>query len=206
MLSALLQTAFSENRTLPNFLIRLENYGLLDAAIPFILIFAVVFTVSKRVKILGENKSVHMLLALCLALLVIIPHITGKYPPGQDVVSIINNALPNVSLVIVIIVAGLILAGLFLGDNQSALKGGIFPLLAVGIIVYIFGMSAGWWNSFTGLNFLSNPDVQAVTIIVLVFALVIFMITSDNPMDSATRGATGFMNFFRGLGGGGGGG
>ncbi len=185
MLPVLLQT-FGGVRNAPDFLIQLEQFGLLDAIIPFLLIFAIIFTVSSRTKILGENKSVHMLVAMAIALLVVLPHIMGSYPEGQDVVKIINEAVPNVSLVIVILIAGLILAGLFVKqEGDMPFKGGFFSFLALGAIVYIFGLSAGWWNGIGVLSFLSNPDIQAVAIIVLVFGLVIFMITADKPMDTA---------------------
>ena len=183
VLPVVLQT-FTGVRNVPDFLVQLEQFGLLDAVLPFILIFAIVFTVSKRSKILGENKSVHMLLALSIALLVVIPHITGTYPPGQDVVNIINTALPNVSLVIVIIIAALILVGIFRPEGQGIPAGGFFALLSVGAIIYIFGLAAGWWESLGMLSFLSNPDIQAVIIIVLVFALVIFLITAESPGDA----------------------
>ena len=85
MLPVVLQT-FTGVRNVPDFLVQLEQFGLLDAVLPFILIFAIVFTVSKRSKILGDNKSVHMLLALSIALLVVIPHICLLYtsPSPRD--------------------------------------------------------------------------------------------------------------------------
>ncbi len=188
MLPVVLQT-FSDVRTVPQFLVQLEQFGLLDAVLPFILIFAVIFTVTNRTKVLGEKKNVHMLVALVISLLVVLPHVMGTYPPGQDVVNIINSALPNVSLVIVIIVAALILVGIFRPEREGVPFGGFFALLSVGAIVYIFGLSAGWWQSGGGpLSFLSNPDIQALAVIILVFALVIFLITSDNPLESAGRG------------------
>ena len=173
--------AFSGVRTVPDFLVQLEQFGLLDAVLPFILIFAVVFTVIRTTKVLGDKKGIHTLVAMIMALLVVIPHVLGTYPPGQDVVNIINTALPNVSLVIVIIVAALILVGIFRPNKEGIPMGGFFAFLSVGAIIYIFGLSGGWWETFGGLSFLSNPDIQMLLVIVLVFALVIFLITSDNP-------------------------
>ena len=186
MLPVVLQT-FSNVRTAPQFLVQLEQFGLLDAVLPFILIFAVIFTVSKRANILGQNKSVHMLVALVIALLVVLPHITGTYPPGQDVVNIINSALPNVSLLIVVIVAALILVGMFMKEGQGIQGGGFLAVLSVGAIIYIFGLSAGWWQTTGVFSFLSNPDIQSLVVIVLVFALVIFLITADSPGDAVGK-------------------
>ncbi|MBI2176366.1 hypothetical protein HYU40_03390 [Candidatus Woesearchaeota archaeon] len=182
MLPVVLQ-AFSGVRNVPDFLVQLEQFGLLDAILPFILIFAVIFTVTNRTNVLGEKKNVHMLVALVISLLVVIPHVMGTYPPGQDVVNIINSALPNVSLVIVIIVAALILMGIFLPTGSGVPMSGLLAFLSVGVIIYIFGISASWWQSAGPLGFLSNPDIQALVVIVLVFAVVIFLITAESPMD-----------------------
>ena len=183
MLPVVLQT-FSNIRTAPEFLVQLEQFGLLDAILPFILIFAIIFTVLRKTNVLGDKKNIHMLVALVLALLVVMPHVLGTYPAGQDVVSIINTALPNVSLVIVIIVAALILVGIFVPNFSPG--GGIGGILAIGslvAIVYIFGLAGGWWTSGS-LGFLSNPDIQVLIVIVLVFALVIFLITSESPFEN----------------------
>ena len=183
MLPVVLQT-FSNIRTAPEFLVQLEQFGLLDAILPFILIFAIIFTVLRKTNVLGDKKNIHMLVALVLALLVVMPHVLGTYPAGQDVVSIINTALPNVSLVIVIIVAALILVGIFVPNFSPG--GGIGGILALGslvAIVYIFGLAGGWWTSGS-LGFLSNPDIQVLIVIVLVFALVIFLITSESPFEN----------------------
>lgn len=185
MLPVLLQ-GLSGVRTVPDFLINLEQYGLLDAMLPFILIFAVVFTAMKTTKALGANKGVHTLIALVLALLVVVPHVLGTYPPGADVVNIINSALPNVSLLIVIIVTALIMFGIFM-PGKDIPGGGFFGFVAAGIIIYIFGLSAGWWETVGMLSFLANPDIQAVLLIILVFGLVIMFITSDSPVDNLRK-------------------
>ncbi len=181
MLPVLLQS-FSGVRTVPDFLVQLEQFGLLDAILPFILIFAVLFVTLQRVKIFGtDKKNVNMLVALVISLTVVVPHVLGTYPRGQDVITIINSALPNVSLVIVLMVAALVLVGVFVPNFAAGGGfGGLLAFASVGIVIYIFGLSAGWWESGR-FGFFSNPDIQAVLVIVLVFAVVIFMITSDSP-------------------------
>lgn len=187
-------------RTVPDFLAQLEQFGLLDAVLPFILIFAVLFVTLQRVSIFGQGKkNINMLVSLVISLTVIVPHVLGTYPPGQDVITIINSALPNVSLVIVLMVAALILVGVFIPNFAAGGGfGGILAVISIGIVVYIFGLSAGWWKSAGTLGFLSNPDVQAVLVIVLVFAVVIFMITAESPGEKVG-------NFIKMLTGGGGG-
>lgn len=183
MLPVLLQT-FSNVRTAPEFLVQMEQFGLLDAVLPFILIFAVIFTVLRKSGALGDKKNIHMLVALVISLLVVMPHVLGTYPPGQDVVNIINTALPNVSLVIVIIVAALILVGIFIPNfTMGGGIGGFMAIASLVVVIYIFGVSGGWWGS-SSLGFLSNPDLQVLIVIVLVFAMVIYMITSESPFEN----------------------
>ena len=183
MLPVLLQT-FSNVRTAPEFLVQMEQFGLLDAVLPFIQIFAVIFTVLRKSGALGDKKNIHMLVALVISLLVVMPHVLGTYPPGQDVVNIINTALPNVSLVIVIIVAALILVGIFIPNfTMGGGIGGFLAIASLVVVIYIFGVSGGWWGS-SSLGFLSNPDLQVLIVIVLVFAMVIYMITSESPFEN----------------------
>ena len=189
MLPVVLQT-FSNVRNAPELLVRLEQFGLLDAVLPFILIFAIIFTVLSTTKVLGEKKNIPTLVAIVMALLVVIPHVLGTYPAGQDVVNIINTALPNVSLLIVIIIAALVLIGIFRPGKEGIPGGGLFAFLSAGAIIYIFGLAAGWWQTIGMLSFLSNPDIQMVVVILLVFAFVILLITSDSPVsmvDSVKR-------------------
>lgn len=166
----------------PDFIVSLEQMGLLDALLPFILIFTIVFAVLQKTKIIGEGKKqFNTVIALILALMVVIPHVTGRYPPGKDVVLIINQALPQVSLLVVVILAALLLIGVFApGVMFSGSVGGIMGLLALGAVAYIFGNAAGFWQSAGSFRFLNDPDTQAVLIVVLVFGLIIWFITRDS--------------------------
>ncbi len=167
----------------PDFFIRIEEMGLLDSLLPFILIFTILFAILQKTKIIGEGKrQFNTLVALVLSLMTVIPHVTGRYPPGQDVVVIINQALPQVSLVVVAILAALLLIGVFAPGVMfgGTSFGAFLALLMMGAVVYIFGNAAGFWKNAGFLSFLNDPDTQAVIVIVLVFALIIWFITRDN--------------------------
>ncbi len=83
-------------------LVYLEQMGLLDAIIPFILIFSIFYAVLEQVKIL-ENNKVNGVVAVSVALLTVVPHVLGMYPPHADVVTIINRALPEIALILIAI-------------------------------------------------------------------------------------------------------
>ena len=85
----------------------LDYYRVADVLLPFLLVFLIVFATLQKVKILGESKkNFNVMLALIMGLAVIFPHVLGT---GPDVVPIINNSLPSISLVIV----GIIMSAIF---------------------------------------------------------------------------------------------
>ena len=182
---------------------RLEYMGLTDVLLPFLLIFAIVFAVLDRAKIFGaERKNINIVIAVVVALLVVIPHVTGDYPPGADVIEIMNNAIPNVSIVIIAVVMLLILIGVFGVNVNIAGKslGGLVAMVAVFIILFIFGRSAGWFGMQlpNWLSWLNDPDTQALLIVLLMFGVIIYFVTGDEG-----KGTTGesFLGMFKELGG-----
>src|SRR3990172_7462533 len=91
---------------------RLQELGVFDVLLPFILIFTIVFAILQKVKIFGTDEKVrsyNAVIALVMGLAVVVPHVLDAYPPGGDIVVIMNQALPNVSIVVVAIVMALIL-------------------------------------------------------------------------------------------------
>lgn len=160
-----------------------EEFSLLDVVLPFMLIFVVVFAVLQKTKIIGEGRrQFNTIVALILGLMVVIPHVTGTYPPGRDVVEIINTALPQVSLLVVVVLAALLLIGVFAPGVMfgGTSLGVIFGIISLGAVIYIFGNAAGVWKNTGILSFLNDPDTQAVIVIIAVFGLVIWFITKDD--------------------------
>lgn len=171
-------------------IIQLQQMGVLDVVVPFILIFTIVFAVLQKTKILGSEdpegkkprKNFNSIIALVMALAVIIPHVTNTYPDNADVVNIINTSLPNVSAVLVAIVMLLLIIGVF-GNKVdiagSSLSGWavIFAIVATGII---FGNAANWFNLPDWLLFLQDSGTQELIIVILVFALIIYFVTKED--------------------------
>ncbi len=172
-------------------LLQLNDMGILDVIVPFILVFTIVFAVLQKTKILGVNddgktprKNFNAVIALVMALGVIIPHVTGTYPYGADVVTIINNALPNVSAVLIAIVMMLLIVGVFGGEVSFAgtSVAGWAVVFAIAATVVIFGSAASWWNLPQWLDFLRDSDTQSLIVVVLVFAIIMFFVVgSDKP-------------------------
>ncbi len=162
----------------------LNKIGLSDVILPFLLVFTVIYAILIKTKILGEykkNRNFAIAVAFVVALLVII---------DGHVVSIINKAIPNVGVVVIAILMFLILIGLMGGDVKwmgNSVSGWI-ALVSFVVIIYIFGAAAGWWGDTSSpwMRWMNDPTTVATVIVLLVFGILIWFITSD-PDNSKTE-------------------
>jgi len=116
-------------------LLDVEQWGLSDVLLPFLLIFTILFAVLSKSKILGDKKAVHVAVSLTVALIVVIPHVLGIYPADRDAVVIINTIIPSITLVIVGILTMLLLIGLF-GGGPSKHHGATFSYIVIFAILF----------------------------------------------------------------------
>ncbi len=193
-----------------DFILRLDELGITDVLLPFLLIFTIFFAILQKTRILGEGKkNMNMILALVIALTVIIPHVTGGYPSDNwDPVVIMQKALPTVSVVVVAIIMLMILIGLFGGEYKMfgvALSGWI-AFISIGIIILIFGASAGWWEGWDWFVNIFGADSATILIILVVFGLVVAFITSEPGHEKEAGHLGRFKEDMRNIFGGGGGG
>jgi len=170
------------NYQLENFIRTLDNWGLTDVLLPFLLIFTLFFAILQKTKILGDNKkNFNVVISLVMALTVVIPHTTGNYPLNYDPVDIINGFLPGVSLLVVAVIMLFILIGLWGGEAKwvGGSPSGMIAILAAVAIVWIFGASAGWWNGWNWFTNFFGEDSVALIVIILVFGIIIWFITKS---------------------------
>lgn len=164
----------------------LYEYGI----IVFLLVFTIIFAVLQKTNILGTGKkNLNIIIALVMGLMVIVPHISGTYPYGADVVDIINSALPQVSLLAIAGIMLLMLIGLFGGESRwmgGALSGWI-AILSFIFIVIIFTSAAGFWENFYIEDYIGS-DTLTMVLIVLVFGVIVWYITREpTPAEGAGR-------------------
>ncbi|MFC1728379.1 hypothetical protein ACFLZ7_02860 [Nanoarchaeota archaeon] len=172
-----------------NALQMLDYWGLSDVLLPFILVFTVAFSVLQKAKIFGEEKRYNTIVALVLSLGVVIPHSLGYYTAGVDVVDIINNALPGVSLALVIVVMFMLLLGVMGATPKwgGGTFGGIVTLIAFVLVVAIFGSAAGWWETSGIMYWLDDSDIQATIVIIVVFWILMYFITSSEEEEGLLK-------------------
>ena len=115
-----------------------ESAGFFSYILPFLLIFALVFGILTRVKIF-DNKAINGIIALVVGLLALQFHFVPIF---------FSEIFPRLGIGLAVILALLILAGLFFDPENKMVN---YGLLGVGVIVFLvvlvqtFGW-LGWWN------------------------------------------------------------
>lgn len=163
----------------------LKEFGLFDVVLPFLLVFAIVFALLEKTRVLGTEKTkdagefpkknLNATVAFVIALLVV---------STNRIVTALSTALPNVVLLFVIIVAFLTLVGVFYkeGDfdfaktHENWTK--FFVILAFIVILVIFADSIkldsgqSWLD--VGLAWVVENISGPVVTTIIFMALVVF--------------------------------
>ncbi|MBW2990816.1 hypothetical protein KY348_03860 [Candidatus Woesearchaeota archaeon] len=183
-----------------NFIYILTSWGVAEFLLPFLLVFVIVYATLHKTKILGEEKkNLNVVLALIMGLAVVIPHFTGWYSTWDPVV-VINQALPQVSIILVAIIMLLLIIGVFGNEIEIAntpLSGWIV-IVAIITVVAIFGSAVGWFRMPIWLGFLQDPELQALIVMVLVFGIIIWFITKEPKEKKETKEAGKFLKDYFG--------
>lgn len=175
----------------------LQSGGVLDVLIPFLLVFTAAFAVLQKTRVLGKQpdaKRYNIIVALAMGVATVVPHtLWGTGDPTNpylrtgmiDVVNVINNSLPNISVVVVAIIMVMLLLGVFGADLNlaGASVSGWVMFIAAGTVIYVFGTNAGFFGNGQfprWLWFLQDPNTQSLLIMILVFGIIIWFITRDD--------------------------
>ena len=140
-------------RTFGDLLNQLEQMDFFRLVLPFLLIFALVYAVLSNIKIFSDNKGASVIIALAVGLLAL---------QFEIVPAFFQAIFPNLGIALSIMLAALILAGAFIGDEKSAFKWIFFGLGGiVFLIVTLTSLSSfqfagsfewsGWWANYGGI-------------------------------------------------------
>ncbi len=170
----------------------LKDFGIIDVIIPFALIFTIMFAVLQKVKVFSDKKF-NAVIAVCISLITVIPHVLHLYPNDYDVITILNSALPEVSLVAIAIVLFLILTGLMVGKQHGRFRvvRTVAPWVALGLILFIFSRAIFSYRVPEWLRFLDNPALGTTLVMILVSAVVIALVVGGKGTGTGTGSTTG---------------
>ncbi len=166
----------------------LNQWGLTDVLLPFLLIFTVLFAVLQKTRILGKgSKKYNVVVSFVMAFMFVMPHVLGEKVLGYDPVALLNSVLPTASVVVVAFVLLLLFIGVFAAGEFHGAKGliGWFAGISFLVLFYIFGAAAGWWYGWSWLSgLLGGSDTIAVIVMLVVFGIIIAYITGEEKESS----------------------
>jgi len=184
----------------------MDTYGLTDVFLPFVLLFTVMFAILQKIAIFKDekddnkpNRKVNAVLSLVISLIVVIPHVTGGYPAGYDVITIINSILPGSMLILIAVVMFIMLAGLAVGGFKpgSAYSSwvALFAVIALAYVVW----NALWPDTVPSwLRWAQDPGLQSLLIILLICGLVIWFIAGEKKPAGAKTFSDKVKELFQG--------
>ena len=174
-----------------------RDFGLFDVVLPFLLVFTIVFALLEKTRVLGvENdqpkKALNAMVAFVVAMVVI---------STNKVVTAINLALPNITLLAVVIVTFLMLVGVFYkeGEFDFAHKGQhkkwvaafvIFILVAIGLITLnsiLLDSGESWLEygfEYAVTNF-TDTVVTSIIFLIVTIAAIYFVVGSSSSSSSS---------------------
>ncbi len=179
-----------------------QSWGIVDALLPFLLLFALVFAILQKVAIFKNaqnlpDKKLHGLISFAIAALIVLPHITGTYPdPRADPINIINTFLPGAAILLLVILMVVLLTGIIHFPNLPV-RMVVFGATIILMLTMIFQA----FPAFAPAWLIDDPNMQALLVVLLVFGLIIWFITRDDKppsADSAAKRANTFLKSWLG--------
>jgi hypothetical protein len=157
---------------------QLQSSGLYEIALPFLLIFTIVFAILEKTKIFGTTgnneprSKINAVIAIILGLLIV-----NQF----EIVDRLNLFLPKVSLFIVVAIMFLILLGVFGARVESGFNGILLGIAA------IFSLFVIYWAlmPYVGLDFYGPSwleswayDNSGTLIFLIILGVIIWAVVS----------------------------
>jgi len=148
--------------------------GVFAYLLPFLMIFAIVFGILSKSRLLGDNKAVHAVLALTVGLLAL---------QFDYVSNFFATIFPYAGIGIAVLLVALILGGL-LTESEEASKwiffglGGIIFLV---ILLYTFS-DFRWFGGYIGVDY-----AKWIILILIVVGLVVWMAIESRRSNPASK-------------------
>ena len=161
-----LQTfGFFRGGALGNLLAQWEALGVFSYAIPFLLIFALVFGILTQLRLFKDNTTINAIIALSVGLMALQFDFVPRF---------FAEIFPRLGVGIIIILIIMILTGLFMNPED---KWQMYIMWAVSVIVVIVILlqtagTVGWFGFLPWLGF-NWPAVLAVVAFLVILAIVI---------------------------------
>jgi len=134
------------------------DIGIFAYALPFLMIFALVYGILSKTKILGENNGVNSTIALAFGLLALqFDYVSGFYA----------SIFPYAGMALAVLLVAMILLGLSSGDKKFVNPIWLGIGVLIGVIVLLTSVSDLFWLNGTAAGLVNAaPALLAIAIIV----------------------------------------
>ncbi len=154
-----------------------EAAGIFQFLLPALLIFAVIFGVLTSTKILGENRGVAIIVALAISILAIrTPFVSNFF----------TVFFPGVGVGIAVLIAALILGGLFIQKGNIHIFSSVFTwggiVIALIIVVVVFN-NFNWFGSY----WWQNNWTSVLWVVLIAAGIGFFLQKPDSPEEKARK-------------------
>ncbi|HII14968.1 MAG TPA: hypothetical protein HA362_01535 [Nanoarchaeota archaeon] len=188
-----------ENIDFADLIKTLEQMGFYQVVLPFMLIFTIMFAILQKIKLFGDKtKNINVVIAVIIAFFVV------RVPV---IITTINEFLPKVSMLVLILLMFLLIIGIF-GIGPTGWSGAPFLLAMAGAV---FGIVWAVSSSIPGFSaslpswFRLTSQDKAILLAVGIFVLLlwVFKEKKDNEPSAYEKFKTEFGPGMFGAGGGG---
>jgi len=188
----------AEDSVFREVLLFFDKLGIYDVILPFLLVFAIFFAILERTKVLGTEKAegseeittkknLNAIVAFCTSFFFI---------ASTKLVGILNEGLPMVALLLVVLISFILLIGVFHSEKDEVLLDGpwktmMMVLMFIGIIL-IFAWSIKTdsgepWLEYAYDYVVDNYDSTAVSALILAavtIGVMVWLTRSEKPQKS----------------------
>lgn len=176
--------------------------GIYDVILPFLLVFTIVFAIFERTKVLGTEKmdgqditkkNLNAMASFVIAFLVI---------ASSQAVSIINQSMPRIVILLFLGVFYLLLVGIFYSEKEEVLLAESWKLVLMGLmfigIVLIFLDSIptesgeswlSWMFKFVVYNFRTTA-VSSIIMVIVILGFLMYIIREPSKGGSKKEAAS----------------
>jgi len=164
----------------------LQNWGVIDGLLPFLLLFTLMFAILTKIGVFGDRK-IAAVISGAISALIVIPHmIGGVYPAGFDPINMINQMLPSAGILLVAILLVLMMIGL-VGGETNKISGWIAWVVTIAIGILLLSIISAIWPSIPIVKYLfADASLVALVIVILVFGLIVWFVTKE-PLSEAEK-------------------
>lgn len=170
--------------------------GVYDVVLPFLLVFSITFAILEKTKIFGTEKvgddvytkkNLNAMVAFVVGFLVV---------ASTRLVSVVNTAVANIALMLIVVVAFLMLIGTFFAEKEDVIldKGPwrttFMIIIGLGVVL-VFMNALGWL--YPTLTYIRRYwQTNLVGGILLLLLIVVFMVWvgKGKPISSGSSGSS----------------